>query len=668
MKTNLLKRYALLMLSTLLCTIMQGQAKDNLFKPRYETTKVRSFRNTFTHSDSIALDDLGTIYALAIDAIITQPRESSFVRVVLEDKEGHQYLVAECDRFRYDQDIVNLSQFCQETAALKGIVPAYLRCYVGGEATIQLSAIHTSFTSPVRGVMNDKESEEIRKEQARDIVDRINAYNLRHGKLWIAGVTNRAITAYDSSKVNESTDTYCTNIKYYKNGIYEMGERKEPTVRQQTGQSSLPPRSVPPPILEDFDWTNYQGQNYMTSVKDQGEREIVCTAFAATAVMEAYANAYYNQILNVDLSEAQIIDTLGIRHGHYTSNAYDVLGKITEFGVINESEWEYYPDDPSVPIPYPMNCERTYISDTLLVHVNSTNLQPIKEAIITKGPGVSGYKYPISYDVNGEPREYTAHAMALVGFGKIRIGDSISILNNDVYSSGIVYPHNNSLIGQTYWLFKNSDGIDSTRNDRHNGYIKILFNDYKYMSDACFIDGPVIRSQHSDTIAIADHDGDGYFYWGITEEAPDCLVEDLYYMPYHKDADDTNASIGKMNNDYTYQWLSPQDEDTLIITSRVAINKQYNGRRISIKNHGVLIVNTMLYNHRDVCIWIENGGTLIVNGGIIQNGYIVPESGGTFTIRYGGRIIHSFDDDNYFEVPVGAKFNLLRGEIKYREN
>lgn len=666
MRAKMIKKCALLLLGTLLCTTIQGQSKDTLFKPLYETTKVKSLRSTFTRSDSIALDGLGTIYSLAIDATVTQPRESSFARVVLEDKEGHQYLVAECDRFRYDQDEVRLEHFCQETASLEGIVPRCLRCYVSGDAVLQLTGIHSTSIRPARRSDTKGESALRHKEQVQDVVDRINAYNKKHQKLWVAGITNRSLIPYNSSEESSCADPYVSNIRYYIGGIYEMGERENHLKSPKNTPKTFATEAFTFSLMDSFDWTNYQGKNYMTPVKNQGDDD-VCTAFAATAVMEAYFNAYYNQIINIDLSEAQIIDTLGIRHGYYTSNAYDVLGKITEFGIINDSLWEFHPSDPSVPFPYPMNCERTYIGDTLLVHIDSTNLQPIKENIITHGPGVSGYSYPVlRHDSHGTYIGYKGHAMALCGYGTVHVGDSISQIDSLLYQSGIVSSNTHPLIGETFWIFKNSDGIDSTRNDRHNGYIKILFNNYDYMSDVCFIDGPIIRSQHVDTVAIADKDGDGYFYWGISDEAPDCLIEGMYYMPYQKDADDTNSMIGPMIDYDHYIKLSPFDENAWNITSNETIDQLYNGRCINIRNHGVLTVNNILYNHKDVCIWIEDGGTLIVNGGIIQNGIIAPETGGTVTIKNGGCVIHS--DDDYFEVPLGAKFNLLHGEIKYRDN
>ena len=82
--------------------------KDNPFRALARENQSRQFRRTFLTSDTISLDGMGTIYALSIDATIQQPREASFTRIVLEDTEGHDYLVAESNWFRNDTTEVHL--------------------------------------------------------------------------------------------------------------------------------------------------------------------------------------------------------------------------------------------------------------------------------------------------------------------------------------------------------------------------------------------------------------------------------------------------------------------------------------------------------------------------------------------------------------------------------
>jgi hypothetical protein len=55
-----------------------------------------------------------------------------------------------------------------------------------------------------------------------------------------------------------------------------------------------------------FDWRDRHGENWMTSVKDQRHND--CVAHANIGTFEAQINLYYNQNLNVDLSEQMRVD------------------------------------------------------------------------------------------------------------------------------------------------------------------------------------------------------------------------------------------------------------------------------------------------------------------------------------------------------------------------
>lgn len=105
-----------LMAALLAPVTFYAQVTKECFKARLQTPTKAEMNVQLTSSDTISLRQLGTIYALSIDATIEQPREASFVRIVLEDVEGHNYLIAESDRFRNDTTTVNLMEYCEETA------------------------------------------------------------------------------------------------------------------------------------------------------------------------------------------------------------------------------------------------------------------------------------------------------------------------------------------------------------------------------------------------------------------------------------------------------------------------------------------------------------------------------------------------------------------------
>ena len=106
---HILKR--LLLAAFLMPSVLSAQVTDKCFRARVQTTSQESIDIQLSASDTIPLKNLGVIYSLSIDATIEQPREASFVRIVLEDMEGHNYLVAESDRFRNDTSTVQLTGY-----------------------------------------------------------------------------------------------------------------------------------------------------------------------------------------------------------------------------------------------------------------------------------------------------------------------------------------------------------------------------------------------------------------------------------------------------------------------------------------------------------------------------------------------------------------------------
>lgn len=129
---------------------------NKAFRSCINMRKAQALSLALTHSDTIPLRDIGVVYALSIDATITQPRESSFVRIVLEDVNGHNYLVAESDCFRNDTSLVQLSRYCEETALLDA---RPYKSTSGGKVIVKnggkiLCHKKTDFTLPI-GIMLD---------------------------------------------------------------------------------------------------------------------------------------------------------------------------------------------------------------------------------------------------------------------------------------------------------------------------------------------------------------------------------------------------------------------------------------------------------------------------------------------------------------------------------
>ena len=403
--------------------LVSAQEKSDAFKARFAATRSSTMNLHFTKSDTIDLAPyLNTrtpIYSLSVDATIVQPREGSFTRIVLEDSEGKDWLVLECDHFRYDRDTVCLRAFCQETAMLFGITPSRLKCYVAADANLTLNAIHATDQRPERGLQKDVSKQEklhaaMRREQVQTVVDSINRYNEAHSKLWMAGVTKRALYKHHSCHYEKGTsDSYLANLKYYVDGIYDVGEAQCHN-NQENMRSSF---------VSHFDWRNRHGKCWITNVKNQGGTAY-CTAFSIVGMLEARTNLFFNQQINLNLSEQDIVYNyfLGGYYGglsieQVSNNGLDpedALETVMQNGVLDSISVPFINGSFSNIPQRPNGIERISIANKSHMAVTSDVVDSIKKILIKNGPIVSGI-----YNCNRN------HAMTLVGFHTIQAGDTV---------------------------------------------------------------------------------------------------------------------------------------------------------------------------------------------------------------------------------------------------
>ena len=628
------------------------------FHAPYMGSVTHSINQTLTSSDTITLTNYGMIYSLSINATILQPSEGSFVRIVLEDIDGHDYLVAESDWFRNDTTVVALSAYCEETAMLEGITPVLLKCYLTN-ATLSINSIITSLSQALLapGIVTPSE---LKRQQVQSIVDRINTYNDRHGRLWVANVTQRSLADFCNQEDREESNTYISNIKYYAEGIYEIGEVPLSQV----------PSSTNSPYISGFDWRNRHGKNWITSVKHQGNSGL-CWAFAAVASTEAMINLYYNKAIAPDLSEMDVsyytyannnIDSIAVENifkYRYNNGGSPNLALlyIKNKGVIDEGSLPFIDDSiPGLPPQRTPNYEKLYkITNFSTLNIGGTHanrVDSIKKGIITKGPMVSGFTWHPNDSIT------KSHVMSLLGYKTIQAGDTLTYYGKTIGDGGHGYiiPDNSEYIGKTYWIFKNSYGIDDGA--FHDGYMYILFKDLGCMNTKYYLKTPIISTNYSDSdIVVEDTDGDGFYNWGIGPRPAHCPA----WAPEEPDGDDSDATLGPMN-EYGY-CASIIPTDTLYINSNEHFSNgyQYITKNICVRNNSTLTVSCDLLMNRLAEIRIQSGSTLIING-CIRNAHIKPEVGSTIILNNGGKIITHHNDS--FELPVGATLQINNGTIE----
>jgi C1A family cysteine protease len=211
-----------------------------------------------------------------------------------------------------------------------------------------------------------------------------------------------------------------------------------------------------------IDWRNYNGMNFMTPVKNQGECGS-CWAFASSAVFEAQTKINANNPnLDIDLSEQDLVSC-------YLPNTYSVNGcdgatqnqiknlfssYIQTSGETTESCFSY---QASGSVSCSNKCsnwqsQTTKISSQTLLPLN--NIAAIKDYLQTKGPILTAmnvyrdlYSYTTGIYKHTTNQLEGGHAIVIVGYGEYN--------------------------GKTFWIVKNSWG----ESWGEEGYFKIFAGD-----------------------------------------------------------------------------------------------------------------------------------------------------------------------------------------------
>jgi putative hemolysin len=250
--------------------------------------------------------------------------------------------------------------------------------------------------------------------------------------------------------------------------------------------SSAGPDSVASP--SSFDWRNYNGQDWMTSVKDQGGCGS-CWAFSAVGIVEpAYNISTGNPNLDLNLSEEYLVsDCLGGQNccGGWTGTA---LNFIRDSGISDEACFPYV-DASGCTCGTTCNADCTYrgsgqCSDrtcsnrcvdwgSRLTRIQATgsvaaSVSSIRDKLVEKGP-------------------LSAAMGILGGVGGHWDGDIYRCTDDSSINHGVVIAGYNDAGG--YWIVKNSWG-SSWNGDGYFkvGYGECAIEDYVYYAEATALD------------------------------------------------------------------------------------------------------------------------------------------------------------------------------------
>lgn len=602
----------------------------------YPSVSAIPLNQHFTADTTLFVLDSSCIYGLSVDMQIARQDSDFLVKIILEDSSGEKHLLAEAYPELSNGDTLTYSGFCEETAFLPAIHPTDLKVFVRG-ADVLISSLNVSLHAPLFGngdLQNYVDS--IHRIQATEKAQLINGYNEQNGKLWRAGVTDICLLPYSlKMRIIGFSDTISTQgLEYYVGGIFELG-------RSETGNNHQSP------YVDHFDWRNRHGKNWITSIKNQGNSNY-CAAFATASTLEAMVNLYYNQKLDMNLSEQEI----ACCNGHpntYEDGMYitEALNYVRDYGVCDEVAY------PFVDNKNDNYCRSGEITPNELVSISGYHqyymqVDSIKKSLIHTGPMVCGY-FTNQY----------GHAMCLVGYGIIHAGDTIRVSTPEYLEWSTVVPEGDNRIGQTYWIMKNSYGLTPWESE-NNGCYYILFKDIRYMAEAFALEGPISTMNYTnEDIVCEDIDGDGYYFWGLGPKPSNYPAN----APDEPDGDDSNPLIGPMDRFGNLSQLYPGSIDTLYICNQVTdtISKNYN-RHIVILNNAQWNIQANVSLSDSVNIFVRNGGSLVIsNGAILSNAAIIFEEGSYIQVKEGSHIYCR--SNTPFFLPTGAIADIDFGII-----
>ena len=507
--------YCVLLTFLLITQSLNAQNQNARFKmagPKSETIEVNE---SFSFSTEIfPFKKNGTkIYGMAVTADIQLENEEGLVRLLLVDNNFEEYLIYEGYSLLDNGLSWSIEELCEETSVLEGIRAHSVKIEIEN-ASLKLNSLVISTQLDPTVKINQVKKEK-RQAQNEEKINKINRNLRAKGKNWVAGLTSVAELTYAEKKLLYGQSTFPPGFEYYAGGVISTStsDSDGPSLKSATAS----------PYVNEWDWRNRHGQNWITPVVNQGLCGS-CWAFAATGATEAMVNLYFNQQLHLDLSEQDLLSCSGAGScsGGYPSTA---LNYISNTGIVDEGAFPYSETDE--------NCQNKSRNPEELIKIAGrvdfgSSLYPrsednLKKMLIEMGP-VSGGLYD------------WAHAMTLVGYKVVEEGDKFYYRDLDLKRYWITVEAGDPLIGKTVWIFKNSWG--DRIGDRGYVYVETSITNMGWTHG---LKTPFTSSVNNYEVICEDKDGDGYYWWGLGEKPETCNCPD------EPDGDDSDPTLGPLD-------------------------------------------------------------------------------------------------------------------------
>lgn len=506
---------------------------------------------------------------------------SSLARVIFVTDKG-EYMLIESYPLISTDSVFEFTNYCDETCYLDGIAPIEVRVEIQNASVY----IHHFFYDTTE-VEDAGQKQYLEKKKAdHQKTDMINLNISELGMDWFAGETSLVDLFYKDKKEMYGENYNLLGYDFYSGGVYQViGQIYEPVTdfslvnhwdwRDRHGANN--PGS---PYFDD-DTENYTG--WLTVSKNQSAPVYgceACGAFGTIGVLESIINLYYNQHLDLDLSEQHLLAC--VPEASCSSVPVDIaLGFILDSGVVDES------CSPYRAIDHEGDCGVDTIvcndpdivakidSSTLFLGSLTSVWEDICEEMVLNGP--------IGLTINDGH-----HHVTLIGWVYNQQNEHLAIIFKDSYGTGI---------GDHGFVTQQVSGNYRDAASQHLPY---------------FVEIP-----EQPTVQVYDRDHDGYCWWGIGDKPAGCDTCQLL-----RDCDDNNPFKHQYNADYSCNCYDPfTSYDSIKITTDTSWQGSVRlDKPLIIEAGGQLTITgtvfvpwTWIINP----IIVKKGGILILDGGKI---------------------------------------------------
>ncbi|MDY6992010.1 MAG: C1 family peptidase [Pseudomonadota bacterium] len=476
---------------------------------KWPTTLV--YQATAREDFTIPITEIQTLYGLSLSAeVLLSNQTTSSVKVILIDEQQHkEFLVYETYPALTSQNRFTVEEVCEGTCIIPEVNPFSLRIELIDAAITVYELTYLDTPPPLMAQELNVAQQSLKHNQNTAKIQKLNEAQLG----WIAGETSVSQLSYEAKKklFLEPQVPHLQGFEFYQGGIFTL---------QATDSTAATEGSA---LVEQFTWGNRHGDNWITPVKNQLSCG-ACWAFTATAMLETVSNLYFNQHLDLDLSEQELVSCSagGDCQGGIPGPALDYFA---DSGIVTEACFSYSATNQA--------CHQKCLES--------------EDWLQTRGR--------VSWGSMDYPKSEDTLKKMLIEYGPL--------------SSGIVsLRHGMQLIGfetdlqdqRTIWIFKNSWGKNwggqltqhwgdyyaEGYGDNGYAYIKLNLNNLGWVHG---IRTPV-RSAKPYEIQCVDQDNDQFCQWGLSPEKPDSCPEQCRPEP---DCNDADPNLGPFDASYRCQ-------------------------------------------------------------------------------------------------------------------